>query len=209
MRVDIIGYDPGGDGTHGVARLSVRDGSLVSQPAFATVECADAAIRWIETQGTPDAIGIDTLTVWSTGPKGLRPADRYLRATYPAVAQSVIAPNSLRGAMVVNGISLAHTLRRQSPSIVLSETHPKVLYFALTGRRYEYERAHVEMDAALSCFLGLEVVTASEHEWDALLSAFATLQGVEGRWHGDLHGLKLAPGERLVQPTGPTCYFWP
>jgi hypothetical protein len=41
----IVGYDPGGNGNHGVASLVVDCGKPVSL-AFATVKNAEAAIRW-------------------------------------------------------------------------------------------------------------------------------------------------------------------
>ena len=47
-----------------------------------------------------------------------------------------MAPNSLFGAMAVGGVGLALRLRERWPSIALTETHPKVLFYALHGSRY-------------------------------------------------------------------------
>ena len=139
MNGDIVGYDAGGDGRHGVARLRVKSGRVVSAIA-ATLRTTEHAIRWITEGDSPNGMGIDTLTVWSTGSCGWRPADRYLREKYPAVKNSILSPNGLLAAMVANGMALVGTLRVIWPDLVVSETHPKVLYFVLTGSLYDYEK---------------------------------------------------------------------
>jgi hypothetical protein len=39
--------------------------------------------------------------------------------------QSIVAPNSLRGAMAIDGMALALRLRQKWPVLVLNETHPR------------------------------------------------------------------------------------
>ena len=59
-----------------------------------------------------------------------------MKKTYPEASASVMAPNSLYGAMGFGGVGLALRLRERWPSIALTETHPKVLFYALHGSRY-------------------------------------------------------------------------
>jgi hypothetical protein len=130
-----LGYDPGGGGAHGVAVIDDR------QAMCDTLLTAEDAIAWFGERcrdRAPSALGVDTLTLWSTGPAGWRPADRALRAAYPDVATSVVAPNSLYGAMPINGVVLALELRRMFPTLRITETHPKVLYFALTRSVHDF-----------------------------------------------------------------------
>jgi len=207
---DIVGYDPGGNGGHGVARLRVKSGRAVSAIA-ATLRTTEQAIRWITEGDPPKGLGIDTLTVWSTGSSGWRPADRYLREKYPAVKISILSPNWLFGAMAANGMAVIGALRGTWPSLVVSETHPKVLYYALTRDAYSYEADKMRMEMRLSKWLGLAapVTTQDDNDWDALVSAWAVFKGLTGEWPLDLHQLPTSPDERLIAPFGPSHYYWP
>lgn len=204
----IVGYDPGGNGNHGVATLMVDEGRPI-QLSFATVRSAQAAFDWLTIGDIPSAAGIDTLTVLSTGDSGWRPADRWLRGQYPQVQNSVVNPNYLQGAMALNGLAVMISLRGASEDIVVSETHPKVLYHRLSGFQYGYQVNRVRMNELLGQWIGLAVRTTCDHEWDAVISCFAVLQGITGRWVTDLHQLPAVPGEKLVQPGGPSHYYWP
>jgi hypothetical protein len=55
----------------------------------------------------PDAAGIDTLMFWETGASGWRAADGWLRQKYPRAIKSVVSPNSLYGAMAIQGMAMA------------------------------------------------------------------------------------------------------
>ena len=44
----------------------------------------------------------------------------------------------------------------------------------------------------------------NEHEWDALISAWATCQGVTGNWITDL----MPQDATALFPAGPATYFW-
>lgn len=208
MTGKIIGYDPGGNDRHGVAELMVSDGKPI-QLRFSTLRNAQAAIRWFTVEGIPLAAGIDTLTVLSTGDSEWRPADRWLRGQYSLVQKSVVNPNYLQGSMALNGLALMVSLRSAYNGILISETHPKVLYFCLSGLRYDYESNRIAMNAHLSNWLGLNADTGNDHEWDAVVSCFAVFEGISGRWSGDLHQIPTAEGESLVQPSGPSWYYWP
>ena len=204
----IIGYDPGGAGAHGVAKLLVDCGQAVSVTTD-TTGTTEQVIRIVEGITGLMALGIDTLTCWSTGPAGWRPADRWLRDQYPAVAHHVVAPNGLRGSMVLGGMALLMAVRPGRPDLFVTETHPKVLFWRLGETDYDYVAGRRLMDDFLATKLGVSVAPANEHEWDAALSAFAALEGLSGRWTHDLHRLDTRNGERLLTPCGMTNYWWP
>lgn len=204
----ITGYDPGGNDHHGVAELVVDNGKPVSL-TFTTVRNAEAALRWFTAGGTPLAAGIDTLTVLSTGDSGWRPADRWLRQQYQLVQDSVVNPNYLQGSMALNGLAVMVSLRTADRGVLVSETHPKVLFFHLTGVRYSYAANQTTMNGQLGQWIGLAANTANDHEWDAVVSCYAVLQGMLGRWPTDLHQLPPVNGESLIRPAGPSHYYWP
>lgn len=165
------------------------------------------AVRWAVGQccaSVPVAAGVDTLLHWCDGPSGWRPADRWLRKTYPKSALSVASANSLFGAMAVGGMALALRLRERWPPILLNETHPKVLIPALGRERY----ADADPEAALAWFAnhaGLDVSgVRGGHQLDAVLSARATREGLAAGW-ADLIGDDPA----LLFPAGRVRYLWP
>jgi len=204
----IVGYDPGGNGKHGVASLIVDNGRA-RKVTFTTVRNAQAALDWFAIGETPMAAGIDTLTVLSMGDSGWRPADVWLRSKYPQVQNSVVNPNYLQGAMSLNGLAVMVSLRSLSEGILISETHPKVLYYHLSGIQYNYRINQKAMNEHLSQWIGLSTNTANDHEWDAVTSCFAILEGISKRWATDLHQLPTVADEVLVHIGGPSHYYWP
>ncbi|MGB3541592.1 hypothetical protein [Rubrivirga sp.] len=203
----VVGYDPGGNGRHGLALLDLEDG----QPhalRLSTHPTVESVLTALEDESVA-AVGVDTLTCWATGRSGWRPADRWLRREYPASRRSTAAPNSLYGSMSVGGMAVLLALRARQPEVPVSETHPKVLYRALWHRHYDYVAEAKPMDADLSARLGLEVGTANDHEWDAAVSALVALHLLRGDWPRDLHTLPTDADERLVWPCGPTHFVWP
>ena len=151
-----LGFDPGGLGRFGAALVS--DSELLLQ----TVDSADEAFRWAKHHlrgRSPRAAGIDTLLHWSMSGGGWRPADHRLRTRHRV---GVLAPNALRGAMVI-GTKFARRTR-------------------------------------------LKVATpVGEHEFDALISAWATREGLSGHW-SDL----VSNDSDLIFPAGKRVhYFWP
>ncbi|MBI5543809.1 MAG: DUF429 domain-containing protein [Deltaproteobacteria bacterium] len=211
-----FGYDPGGDGAHGAARLDVDPATgLVRSVEARLLRTAGQFLEYFSGGCGPEAIaglGVDTLTEWSLGPKGWRRADVWLRTTYPRVAPSVVSSNSMYGAMCVNGMSVVHVLRHRAPGLLVTETHPKVLYFALSGSKYDWAGSRVAMVRWLGGLLGQPTLAmASDDEFDAVLSAWACWQGASGRWTRDLHAVGDSEGEaeEVVRPAGPTRYFWP
>lgn len=100
-------------------------------------------------------------------------------------------------------------LRTRNPSLVVTETHPKVLYNALVGKKYSYASDHGAMDRFLSEVLSTVITTNNDHEWDAVVSVYAVVQGLKREWETDLHLLACSDGERLIRPCGETHYWWP
>ncbi len=202
------GYDPGGNGKNGFAMLRVRDGRPVSM-SVATLPNAEAVISSI-TESSVAGLGVDTLTCWCTGDGGWRPADHWLRERYPAVRNSVMSPNTLSGSMGINGMAVLVEIARGADDLVVSETHPKVLYYALTNQKYDYDRNQAAMNGLLSERLGgIPVNTSNDHEWDAAVSAYAVWMGMTGRWTRDLHASRVEGGGRIVEPCGRTFFYWP
>jgi hypothetical protein len=204
----IAGYDPGGNDRHGVCCLTIQ-ADTPTAIAFDTVHNANSAIDWLRNRGSLIAIGIDTLTMLSTGDSGWRPADRWLRERYPDVRNSVVNPNYLQGSMALSGLAVSHELRKIFTDIAVIETHPKVLYYELCGRRYNYSDDQQLMNHELGTRLSLTTNTQTDHEWDAAISAFAALQSLTKNWTRDLHALPVGNGETLVPIAGDTHFYWP
>ena len=204
----IVGYDPGGAEGHGVATLVVEAGKA-ARLSTTTVGTTEQVIKLVERTPGLIALGIDTLTCWSTGPGGWRPADRWLRERYRSIANSVVAPNGLRGSMAVSGMALLIAIEPGQSTLFVTETHPKVLFWFLSRASYDYAGRREFMDDVLARALGASVAPANDHEWDAALSAFAALEGLSCRWNHDLHSLPARGDERLLTPCGMMHYCWP
>ena len=207
----IIGYDPGGEKKNGVALLR-HVGCRIDSASCHTCDCVDQALAWIHEQvgkGNIDAAGIDSLLSWGSGPGGWRPMDQVIRKHYREVLLSVMSPNSLRGSMALQGMSFAMELRALQPAVKLNETHPKVQYYATTGKKHDFKGASSEMTKWLLDQLhpSLDFRVANDHEWDALFSAWATLMGLSGGWTNDL--IRHARNEKLITPAGEVTYYWP
>ena len=204
----LVGYDPGGNGAHGLAIATYQDGEVI-ELELSTCRTAEKAIAAICVHENVLGIGIDTLTCWSTGPSGWRPADRWLKNNYPSITNSIASANSLFGSMGLNGMAVLLKLRQTFPGIHVSETHPKVLYFELAQSKYDYGTNSAEMDALLGELLGMRINTGNDHEWDAAVSVYALSCGLKGRWAHDLHRLATQQDESIVEPAGTTSYWWP
>jgi hypothetical protein len=114
-----------------------------------------------------------------------------------------MSPNSLSGSMAIGGIALAYQLRKYWPEVLINETHPKVLYFWLTLR--SYDRVLDEAKRALGTQLGLDLTQVkNEHELDAALSAWATLEGQRSDWT-DI----AKRDEQHVFPIADAKFLWP
>ena len=208
MTGTVVGYDPGGNGKHGFAWATVENGNIVCA-ATKTLRNAEEVVESILKIEDPIGLGIDTLTCWGTGRSGWRPADRWLRERYPDVQESIQAPNSIYGAMSVNGMAVLLTVRQAKPDIFVTETHPKVLYYSLCNQRYKYKGSDIsDMNESLYKWLGVKVEPQNDHEWDAAISILPVVYGLNGSWRLDLHELPTNSDESLVLPCGRTAYFW-
>ena len=78
MNGTIIGYDPGGNGSHGVAALRLQE-ERITEVNVDTLETVEHVIRWMGGIGSIVGLRVDTLTCWGTGPGGWRDADLWLR----------------------------------------------------------------------------------------------------------------------------------
>ena len=209
MTGTVVGYDPGGNCQHGLALATVRDGNIVNVTTKTLPNVEDVVLSIFDIE-TPIGLGIDTLTCWGTGRSGWRPADLWLREQYPDVKHSVQAPNSLHGAMSVSGMALLVAVRQAFPDIFVTETHPKVLYYAQFNQLCDYTGPNIAvMNEHLSQLLVVDVAPQNEHEWDSAISILAVVRGLSGSWHDDLHDRPIVSDERLVQPCGRTAYVWP
>ena len=205
----IAGYDPGGNNCHGLALAQIRNGRCASLECK-TMESADAVLTELETVDNLVAFGIDTLAAWATGPSGWRAADLWLRERYADIRASIVSPNGLYGSMGINGMAVLTAIQKANTEIHVTETHPKVLYRAMTGEKYNYTKSEHDMDNTLAQWLNYPVKTANDHEWDAVVSVFAALRGLTGVWSHDLFDeqSQRATG-RLVFPSGKAYYWWP
>jgi hypothetical protein len=195
-----LGFDPGGK----IGCCVLRADSFRTE----TVSSIEEAMRWAAADcdgETPDCAGIDTLLHWSDGRARWRPADRFLQETYPEASSSVIAPNSLYGAMAVGGVGLAIRLRERWPSMALTETHPKMLFHALRGSRYRV----ADLESAVRWFVekhGLPTAEKmDEHQFDALVSAWAAREGPIRQWRD----LCEPRSPDVIFPVGVVSYLWP
>lgn len=197
-----LGFDPGGQ--TGVALLTMENGQC--RCATYTAASVDDALTWVTallSNQTPTAAGLDTFLYWETGKRGWRGADRWLRDRYPDVRNSVLCSNTAAGSMSVQGMSLAILCRKHWPEIALIETHPKVLYFALTKRKHEWSSNMIKwLLKRMNC---TSVEIADDHCWDAAISAWAAMMGHTGSWKHDLRALSSAP----IEPAGQCAYWWP
>ena len=175
-----------------------------------TVGSVDDAMEWADRvcrSRLPFAAGIDTLLHWASSKSGMRRCDSQLRTKYPAIKNSIVPPNSLRGAMAIGGMALALRLREKWPKLVLNETHPKVLMHARGGQRYDPKDPKA-VQAAIRWFADqghyTELKIEGEHQLDAALSAWATRKGLTEDWPGI-----IGEGADLVFPVREVLYLWP
>jgi hypothetical protein len=111
--------------------------------------------------------------------------------------------------MCLNGMAVLLSVRKAHPRTLITETHPKALVWALTGKKWKYHEAAEAMDHHLSEWLGCQVETQNDYEWDAGVSAYAALCGIQETWHHDLFDEHHADTGSLIFPSGQANYWWP
>lgn len=208
----LLGLDPGGDGRFGWCVAEARDGSRPSVRGLGVTSDARAAITSaLRALPRPDALvgaGIDSPLFWSHA--GDRNADRLIRRQIRklgarAPAGTVQHVNSLRGACLVQGVLAAHLLRKATPSVRITEAHPKALLW-LIGAASAVRSVRSISLAEVRAFIESETDRLSEHERDAALaaaSAWAMMVAPHG-WRD----LALDEPEPFV-PVPPVEYWMP
>jgi hypothetical protein len=200
----ILGFDPGGKNNNGAAvlKISGKQCKLTTK----TFDCLSDVLSWFKAETgrkVPKAIGIDSCLAWSPTAGGNRSADHRLREKYKGVRNSIMPPNSLRGAMLIQGVAAVIELRNKWKKLIANETHPKVAYYSLTGNPYRFGQDQVDwLLRKFDQIGGTEI--RNEHEWDAAFSAWATWQGLAKKWKFDL----FADDTNLIEPFGGARYFW-
>ena len=91
-------------------------------------------------------------------------------------------------------------MREIYPAVPVTESHPKALLKALTQGDW----------GVFANRFGLKVVTANDHERDALITAISARKGFQERWLHDL-SIKRLPAEQDPRSywLAPVHYFWP
>lgn len=210
----IAGCDPGGRDNFGVALLEQEHGTPVSSITHVCGSAREAA-EWI-TEKVPMEEGcllsMDTFLYWSPDAGGIREVDKLLRRKYPVMQRSIMSHNSTFGAMPVGGMSLAVLLSRHfGPNVQFNEAHPKVLYYLLTGDKYNFRLNRDKMSRWLiNETLHQPTMRAimNEHEFDALMCAYAGLQGIRGEYSDRLP--KKDTEVCLFHPEiGVPAFYWP
>lgn len=237
-----LGYDPGGNDGHGVASFRVDESGCITEPRSDTRRTVHGVLDWfrkmVRDLGPVRAVGIDTLTYWSALESGWREADEWLRKRHPEASGSVVALNSMYSSMSVNGMFVLLELRKICPGLDVTETHPKVLHFALadslcltdrlyptrekkdgkfreTKRQFE-QRVFVDspdLNRRLAEWMGVDIGALpkkpkNSHEWDALISAWAALHAKSRAWKINLVSLEK-DGDHLLFPATGVEYRWP
>lgn len=203
MNGTIFGYDPGGNGRNGVAILTINNGKIIN----ATVKrCkyVDDVLKALPSDLI--AAGIDTITCFGTTHSGYRMADMALRGKYRDCIHSVCPPNSLRGSMVINGIAVVLEIEKRFPDALITETHPKVLYVELAKKHYDYKTNQIQMNKEICCWINSQLSIDTDHEWDALISAYAAYKGWIQAWEHDLH---KGDNSMLIFSKKKPRFFWP
>jgi predicted nuclease with RNAse H fold len=186
------GADPGGIDKFGVAAL--HDNGTFDTWCCSSVGEALDHIR------QPKAVGIDCPLWWTSAEGGSRRADNLLRhPPFCVPSGTVQSVNSLRGAVIAQGLLLAVRLRKIDPRIKICETHPKALLFVLKLLKSPWPRI-------ARCF-GLHGDEPGNHERDALLGAVAAREGFSHRWTIDF-AKERDEGEFDVTME-PVNYWWP
>jgi len=217
----LLGYDPGGDHSHGLALCVVaKVGGRWCPQALqvATVSTVNEAVAWVESKAAGAAIlavGLDTITEWNSGSAGWRPANLWLRSHYPAVVKTIAAPNALYGSMPIGGAAFLTMMapRFHHDGTQVTEAHPKVLYHAMTGRKHTWETDREFMAKWLLQELSPDLPPTDfghqDHPFDAALSLLPALRGLNGDWTLDLHSIQNPKTGDRVTFVGPTHYWWP
>ena len=208
-----LGYDPGGDGKHGVASVCIASDGSLGDLRTDCLRDATEVRDWLRDQALPAALGIDTLLAWSLngghphGRKSGRACDIALRNRYPAYSNTVVAQNSLYSAMTINGVLIA--MAGCEEGLPLVESHPKLLIRAAQHADPEMRLLFERYEEMTRHSPGRGGVT--DHEADAVIAAWCASRRYFGRWSVDLYDIdsNSDDSDDLVFPAGKAVYPWP
>jgi hypothetical protein len=193
----LFGFDPGGKGNFGWARLHISEDGKPVHLFTGVVSDASAAVSGASqgAENEPDGVGIDAPLYWVF--EGDRCADAHIRNRVVAAgghSGSVNAVNSLRGACLVQGVLAARLVLSKWPSTLITEAHPKALL------RLDAESSEIVLKNLRE--------GAEEHERDAALAAFAAWAAISRRetW-SDLVKIEKE-SEKLFFPSGSQLTYW-
>lgn len=145
----IIGFDPGGarrlDETHGssphfgwaIFQVLPESESAFDRTHFALIRTGvadNAASAYTAVMNDPYLSGDNTIVaIGIDAPLGFdstndRELDRLLRHYYShPVNAHILSQNSLRGAVIIQGMMIAREFYRQNPAILITESHPFIV----------------------------------------------------------------------------------
>jgi predicted nuclease with RNAse H fold len=200
-----FGADPGGQNSFGTAILH-KNGSFETGITSYTDETMQWLLTRVEEQKlTPVSAGIDAPLWWSSGRAGERKVDRILQDEFGISHSTAQSINSLRGAVLVQGIMLAIRLREKFSSIEITEAHPKALL-----RFLEFHKKPDEWNKLSNRFLLIGDKPRTEHERDALICAICAREGYQKKWKRNLSDHRLLAEQDIDHSFfGPTDYWWP
>lgn len=187
------GYDPGGNGTHGVAVINIKKQAEIGNVVDCNVvQDMKSAWAWFSKFEGISAFGIDTLLAWSED--GQRSCDDFLRKRYGGVngnrgvvsPSTVIPQNSLYSAMTINGAMLAK--RASEAGYNCYESHPKLLINILDLRKPENKSIFDTYTAKIegSSLGSKKQQKMADDTADAIVAAWCAAQGHLKNWKRDL-----------------------
>ncbi|WP_160316355.1 DUF429 domain-containing protein [Roseovarius tolerans] len=194
-----FGFDPGGKKAFGIAVINDH-GVVATRTTSSVLEAISVAKSYLLGE-QPKGAGIDAPLWWSAREGGGRLVDEKLRRRYSISSGTIQSPNSLRGAVLTQGLLLVQKLREEFPDILISEAHPKAL---LRGPCRD------GVDCLAGVQLGSYDASDDDHERDAVLAALAVREGGNGNWNVDISE-KRFPEEQDPKKywASPVHYFWP
>ncbi|WP_425409699.1 hypothetical protein [Hyphococcus sp.] len=198
-----FGYDPGGQGNHGVAIADIAsDGTFSSEPELYLERNTGEVVRKFSQINSVAAVGVDTLLAWSLN--GGRICDNVLRAKYSTKSASIISQNSLYSSMTINGVMFA--LAVQETQTPLYETHPKLILHIIDQVDEQCAELKERVFGLRGSATSKSRLKNADDMGDALVAAWCASRGWYGKWPRDLF---VVCGEDLIFPAGRASYPWP
>ena len=115
----------------------------------------------------PQGLGIDCPMWWSSRGSSDRRADKWLRSRYH-VGSTVQPANSLRGAVLVQGMMLAWRVREAFANVPITEAHPKALRTALNLMSWSsvVRKFKLRESSQVTSISGTQLWLPLQQDWD-------------------------------------------